>query len=301
MHFDMDVCIRTGWIASWRGICTQPRQWRAGTHTDAQWSLDYLAISFPAIFQEKAAIIDNSSSSSTYGVAAEAVAKSADRQVANVGHVHLGFLACWLANHQRMQDAVDTILHSDYMQQRCAGRAPAVLVCGHSLGSGCAMAGMLAFAKHLSSTCSKMQHEENAKPAQISSVLFGAPRAGTREYVDELVKQDNVQGRLWRIVHENDLITHMPPAQLCGYRHVHMPWLHLRRDSRKACWKAPVRISFFRAAANFALQCLRNLFNARLGGMGARVGAVRADHSFLKHYFQRMQDYLGDGARRASA
>ena len=104
-----------------------------------------------------------------------------------LGKVHSGF-------HQEVEDIWPQILEAIKQNSKT------LWLCGHSLGG--AIATICAF---------RCQQEASlADPRELHT--FGSPRVGCKRYV----KHADVQHFRW--VHNNDLVTRLPPAWM-GYRH----------------------------------------------------------------------------------
>jgi Lipase (class 3) len=107
------------------------------------------------------------------------------------------------------------------------GRPPTILISGFSLGSSCATAGLLAFARYFSN-------------ASIFCILGGAPRSGNAKYINELKAQSNVKA-VWRVVYKHDPGSQVPlDWGFGGFKHVPDPWLHLNEDPSLTKWYAPL-------------------------------------------------------------
>eukprot|EP01121_Diplochlamys_sp_Union-15-3_P001362 TRINITY_DN1118_c0_g1_i1.p1 TRINITY_DN1118_c0_g1~~TRINITY_DN1118_c0_g1_i1.p1 ORF type:complete len:296 (-),score=21.78 TRINITY_DN1118_c0_g1_i1:47-934(-) len=116
--------------------------------------------------------------------------------------VHSGFHQGYLSVQSQVRSAVLDILQND------CNTCTTILATGHSLGAAlsglCALDLALQFANNTEIT--------------VRMSNFGMPRVGNSDFA-KLFKA-KVKGPVWRVVHHNDIVPHLPPQLVEGYHHV---------------------------------------------------------------------------------
>jgi len=102
--------------------------------------------------------------------------------------VHIGFKYCWESVVGDTYNAIDNAL------ENLQGEATDIVVCGHSLGGAVATLYAHSINKHY-------------PDYNIKSVTIGSPRVGNKVFKENY---DNSDIDTLRIVHKNDLVTHVP-------------------------------------------------------------------------------------------
>jgi hypothetical protein len=102
--------------------------------------------------------------------------------------VHIGFKSSWESVVGDTYDAIDTAL------ENLQGKATDIVVCGHSLGGAVATLYAHSIKKHY-------------PHYNVKSTTIGSPRVGNKVFKKNY---DNSGIDTLRIVHKNDLVTHVP-------------------------------------------------------------------------------------------
>lgn len=211
------VCFRPNWQDTGKDfivICHK------GTHTTWQWLLDAQALYYPLWESDNRtpgseALPPCASSSSTAAADPELNISMTFTDTwqynglfdQDYGFVHMGFLMYWLSTRVQVRDAVGTFLKTD----KC--KSPIILVTGHSLGSGAAIAGLLDVHRDV-----KNMMQDRKLTGDMHVVLSGAPRGGTQKYNQQILKlkTDSVLklAEFTRYVYEQDLVRTIYLARL---------------------------------------------------------------------------------------
>jgi hypothetical protein len=196
------VCFRPNWQGTGKDfivICHK------GTHTTWEWLLNAQAVYYPLweTHVDQVMLKDTSKK-----VGAELKPTTAITSIwddlfkQEYGLVHLGFLAYWLSTRCQVREAVESFLDDGSCKD------PILLVIGHSLGSGAAIAGLLQVHRDV-----KNMMKNRSLAGDMHVVLAGAPRSATTKYNGKIkgLKTDSVLklAEFTRYVFEQDVVRPM--------------------------------------------------------------------------------------------